>query len=290
MSGEEATSGAPRRGGSAGAAGLSVRGLSVCYGRRRALDGVDFDAAPGSVVAVAGENGSGKSTLLKAIARLLPAERGEILWNGESFGAWPRRRIARAVSYAPQSADLIFSISVEDLVLQGRAPWRSGWLWESREDRAVAREAMLACDVLDLADRDATTLSGGERRRAFLARHLAQRAGVWLLDEPTADLDPRHRLEFLDALREAHGRWRPLVLWATHDINEALALADAILLLRRGRVVACGSIREALTPGALDEAFAIRSRVEIDPDGRPRVAFSRAEGTASIPGPAEPRI
>jgi iron complex transport system ATP-binding protein len=276
MSGEGATAGVGRPGGSAGGAGLSVRGLSVSYGRRRALDGVDFDGAPGSVVAVAGEKCSGKSTLLKAIARLLPAERGEILWNGESLGAWPRRRIARAVSYAPQSAELIFSISVEDLVLQGRAPWRSGWLWESPEDRAIAREAMLACDVLDLADRDATTLSGGERRRAFLARHLAQSASVWLLDEPTADLDPRHRLEFLDALREAHGRLRPLVLWATHDINEALAIADAILLLRRGRVVSSGTLRDALTPAALDAAFAIRSRVELDPEGRPRVAFSRA--------------
>lgn len=282
MSGSGATAGGERPG-APPLPGLSVRGLSVSYGRRRALEGVDFDAAPGSVVAVAGENGSGKSTLLKAIARLLPAEEGEILWNGESLGAWPRRRIARAVSYAPQSSELIFPISVEDLVLQGRAPWRSGWLWESGEDRAVAREAMLACDVLDLAARDATTLSGGERRRAFLARHLAQRAGVWLLDEPTADLDPRHRLEFLDALREAHARFRPLVLWATHDINEALAIADAILLLKRGRVVACGALADALTSAALDEAFAIRSRVEPDSEGRPRVSFSRAESPGTAP-------
>jgi iron complex transport system ATP-binding protein len=134
---------------------------------------------------------------------------------------------------------------------------------------------MRACDVLDLAERDATTLSGGERRRAFLARHLAQRAGVWLLDEPTADLDPRHRLEFLDALREAHGRLRPLVLWATHDINEALAIADAVLLLRRGRVVAFGPLGEALTAGALEEAFAIRARIESGAEGRPRVSFLR---------------
>ena len=261
--------------GSEPAEGLSVRALAVSYGRRRALDGVSFAAIAGRVVAIAGENGSGKSTLLKAIARLLPAEKGDILWNGESLASWPRRRIARAVSYAAQSADLVFPISVEDLVLQGRAPWRSGWLWESREDRAIAREAMRACDVLDLAERDATTLSGGERRRAFLARHLAQRAGVWLLDEPTADLDPRHRLEFLDALREAHGRLRPLVLWATHDINEALAIADAVLLLRRGRVVAFGTLAEALTSEALEAAFAIRARIEPGSEGRPRVSFLR---------------
>jgi iron complex transport system ATP-binding protein len=270
--------GAPARNAPDGdfAAGLSVRGLAVAYGRRRALDHVSFGAAPGQVVAIAGENGSGKSTLLKAIARLLPAEAGDVLWNGDSLASWPRRRIARAVSYAAQSADLVFPISVEDLVLQGRAPWRSGWLWESAEDRAIAREAMRACDVLDLARRDATTLSGGERRRAFLARHLAQRAGVWLLDEPTADLDPRHRLEFLDALREAHARLHPLVLWATHDINEALAFADAVLILRRGRVVTFGPLAQALTAEALEEAFSIRARIEPDTEGRPRVAFFRA--------------
>jgi iron complex transport system ATP-binding protein len=269
--------GAPARepAGNDPAEGLSVRALAVAYGRRRALDGVSFAAVPGRVVAIAGENGSGKSTLLKAIARLLPAQEGDIRWNGESLASWPRGRIARTVSYAAQSADLVFPISVEDLVLQGRAPWRSGWLWESREDRAIAREAMRACDVLDLAERDATTLSGGERRRAFLARHLAQRAGVWLLDEPTADLDPRHRLEFLDALREAHGRLHPLVLWATHDINEALAIADAVLLLRRGRVVAFGPLEEALTAEALEETFAIRARIEPGAQGRPRVSFLR---------------
>ena len=255
--------------------GLTVAGLAVDYGRRRALDGVDFEASPGRVIAVAGENGSGKSTLLKALARIVPAAAGDVRWNGESLGTWKRRRIARTVSYAAQSVELIFPISVEDLVLQGRAPWRSGWLWESADDREIAREAMRACDVGELAGRDATTLSGGERRRAFLARHLAQRASVWLLDEPTADLDPRHRLEFLDALRAAHGRFRPLVLWATHDINEALAIADTLLFLRRGRITAFGAIGDALTAGALEATFGIRAAIESDRAGRPRVTFLR---------------
>lgn len=255
--------------------GLAVSGLSVSYGRRRALDGIDLAAPGGAVVAIAGENGSGKSTLLRAIAGLVTAERGEVRWNGESVRLWPRRRVARTFGYAPQSVELVFPIAVRDLVLQGRAPWRSGWLWEGSEDRAAADEAMRACDVLDLADRDATRLSGGERRRAFLARLLAQQARVWLLDEPTADLDPRHRLEFLDALRDAHDRRRPLVLWATHDVNEALAIADAVLLLRRGRLVASGSVAEALTAAALEETFAIGARVETDGGGPPRIGFFR---------------
>jgi iron complex transport system ATP-binding protein len=129
--------------------------------------------------------------------------------------------------------------------------------------------------VSDLADRDATRLSGGERRRAFLARLLAQNARVWLLDEPTADLDPRHRLEFLEVLRQAHARARPIVVWATHDVNEALAIADDVLLLRRGRLVGSGAVDDVLVPASLESAFSIRAAVERDGEGRPRVTFFR---------------
>lgn len=255
--------------------GLSAEGLSAGYGGAPAVDGVAFSVGPGRVAALAGENGSGKSTLLKAIAGVVPRREGEIRLDGEPVTAWPRRKAARAIAYAAQSADLVFPISVRDLVLQGRAPWRPGFLRETAEDRAIAEDAMRACDVLALADRDATRLSGGERRRAFLARLLAQRARVWLLDEPTADLDPRHRLEFLDVLREAHARLLPIVLWATHDVNESLAIADDLLLLRRGRLVAAGPVGEVLAPETLEAAFSIRADVARDGAGRPRVTFSR---------------
>ena len=255
--------------------GLAVAALRAGYGRETALDGVDFAVAPGRVVALAGENGSGKSTLLKAIAGVVPRRTGDVRLDGESIRSWPRRKVARSIAYAAQSAELIFPITVRDLVLQGRAPWRSGFLWESDDDLAIAEDAMRACDVRDLADRDATRLSGGERRRAFLARLLAQQARVWLLDEPTADLDPRHRLEFLEVLGQAHARARPIVLWATHDVNEALVIADDMLLLRRGRLVAAGAVDEVLASGSLESAFSIRAAVERDAGGRPRVTFSR---------------
>ncbi len=254
--------------------GLSAEALRAGYGKEIALDGVDFAVGPGRVAALAGENGSGKSTLLKAVAGVVPRRTGDVRIDGESVRAWPRRKVARTIAYAAQSAELIFPIAVRDLVLQGRSPWRSGFLRESAEDAAIAEDAMRACDVMDLADRDATRLSGGERRRAFLARLLAQRARVWLLDEPTADLDPRHRLEFLEVLRQAHARARPIVLWATHDVNEALAIADDLLLLRRGRLVAAGPVEDVLVPAALEETFSIRAAVEREGGGRPRVSFS----------------
>jgi len=253
---------------------LVLSGVEVSYGREKALAGVDAVVSEGRIVAIAGENGSGKSTLLKAVARVVPISAGNVRVGGESILAWPRRRLARTVAYAAQSVDLVFPIAVRELVRQGRAPWRSGWIWENGEDRAIAEEALRACDLLDVADRDATRISGGERRRAFLARLLAQRARIWLLDEPTSDLDPRHRLEFLDVLRDAHARFRPTVLWATHDINEALAIADDLLLLRRGSVVSGGAVAECLTPEALRRTFGIEARIE-RASSVPRVTFFR---------------
>lgn len=253
-------------------AALTVRGLSASYSKISALGPLDFDVAPGRVVALAGENGSGKSTLLRALAGLLP-HRGTVELGGRELAAYPRRGRARMMAYVPQSVELIFPILVEDLVLQGRAPWRSGWMWDSDTDRSAAREAMNACDIEHLAARDAMKISGGERRRAFLARMLAQTARVWLLDEPTADLDPRHRLEFLATLKAAHERERPVILWATHDLDDALAIADDVILLRQGRLAAAGPVPSAVTPENLRSAFGVEAAIERDSAGRPHVFF-----------------
>ena len=254
---------------------IEADGLCVSYGRRRALEGIGFRLEPGTIAAVIGENGSGKSTLLKAIAGVMSPDGGEIRSGGRPLARQKRRETARQIAYAPQSVDLVFPISVSELVLQGRAPWRSGWLWEGREDREIALEAMKECDVAHLAAEDASRLSGGERRRVFLARMLAQRAGVWLLDEPTADLDPRHRIEFVDVLRRAHEKSATTILWATHDLNEALEIAGHAIVLRGGRLLGAGPVEESLTAAALERAFGVSARVDVDPSGRRRVAFFR---------------
>jgi iron complex transport system ATP-binding protein len=114
---------------------------------------------------------------------------------------------------------------------------------------------MRACDVEALAGRDASALSGGETRRVFLARALAQEAEIWLLDEPTAGLDPRHRLEFLEVLRRNHRERGGTVLLVTHELDLAAELSDRVLLLRRGRALAQGTPGEVLTPENLRRAF-----------------------------------
>ncbi len=240
---------------------IEARSLAARYGANTALSGLDADIGAGEVVAVLGENGSGKSSLLKVLARVLPASGGEIVFDGRPLDAIPRRETARRIAYVPQTVDLVFPIRSLDLVLQGRAPHGRGFVAETPEDRRRALEAMRACDVEALADRDAAALSGGERRRVFLARALAQEAEVWLLDEPTAGLDPRHRLEYLETLWRVHGERRTTVLLVTHEIGLAADLASRVLLLKAGRTVAQGSREDVLTPENLSRAFGVRFEV-----------------------------
>lgn len=234
---------------------IEARGLVARYGATPALDGLDASIPAGDVVAVLGENGSGKSTFLKVLARVLPPSGGALTFDGRPFSETPRRATARRIAYVPQSVDLVFPIRCLDLVLQGRAPHGRGFVAETPDDRRRALEAMRACDVEALAERDAKELSGGERRRVFLARALAQEAEVWLLDEPTSGLDPRHRLEFLETLWRVHRERRTTVLLVTHEIGLAGELASSVLLLKAGRTIARGGRAEVLTAENLRRAF-----------------------------------
>ena len=249
---------------------LRARNLTASYGATPALSGLDADVEKGEIAAVLGENGSGKSTLLKVLARIVPAAGGEASLDGQPLSTMPRRDTARRIAYVPQSVDLVFPIRSLDLVLQGRAPHNRGFGSDSPEDRRRALEAMKACDVEALAERDASALSGGEQRRVFLARALAQDADVWLLDEPASGLDPRPRLELLAILGRAHRERRATILLVTHEIDLAGEIADRVLLLRAGRTLAQGPPAEVLTPENLRRAFSIESRIEVDSEGRRR--------------------
>lgn len=241
---------------------IQARHLCAAYGATLALDGLDATVEAGEILVLLGENGSGKSTFLKLVARILPPSGGELLLDGRALDLLPRRETARRVAYVPQSVELVFPIQSLDLVLQGRAPYGRGFAADSAGDRQRALQAMRACDVAELSGRDASALSGGEKRRVFLARALAQEAGIWLLDEPTAGLDPRHRLQFLETLQRVHRDRGTTVLFVTHDMDLAAELGDRVLLLCRGRALAQGTPAEVLKPAHLERAFGVRFQAE----------------------------
>ncbi|GAA3081375.1 heme ABC transporter ATP-binding protein [Streptomyces rectiviolaceus] len=248
---------------SPGDALAEASGLRVRLGGREVLAGVSLTARAGEVLALVGPNGAGKSTLLAALAADLPADEGVVRVCGRPTSEWPARELALRRAVLPQSAALSFPFPVEDVVRMGRAPW-AGTALEEDDDRVV-REAMAATEVGEFASRPFSALSGGERARVALARVLAQRAPLLLLDEPTAALDLRHQELVLRICRERAAAGDAVVV-VLHDLGLAAGYADRAAVLRGGELAAEGPPGEVFTGELLSEVY--RQPVEVFPHPR----------------------
>jgi manganese transport system ATP-binding protein len=231
---------------------VAVRDLVVSYGATRALDGVDLTIRPGLVHGLIGMNGSGKSTLFKALMGLVKPSSGSVAL----FGEQPREARRRGrVAYAPQDEDVddAFPVSVREVVAMGRY----GRLGPRRrlrpEDHAAVDAALERCELTALADRQIGALSGGQRKRAFVARGLAQEAELLLLDEPFAGVDKRSEATITALLRGLAAEGRTILI-STHDLVAVPTLCDELALINR-RIVAQGTPAQTLQPGPLSEAF-----------------------------------
>ncbi|MEV6321212.1 metal ABC transporter ATP-binding protein [Nocardia sp. NPDC051787] len=233
---------------------IEVRGVTVRYGDVLALDGVDLALDSGRVCGLIGMNGSGKSTLFKSIMGLVQPDRGSVRING---GAPVAARRAGVLGYVPQSEDVdwSFPLSVRDVVMTGRYG-RLGFTRRARKaDREAVADALERVELTDLADRQIGQLSGGQKKRAFVARGLAQGATVLLLDEPFAGVDKRSEATITTLLRglAADGA---TILVSTHDLNALPGLADEAVLLMR-TVLAHGDPDSVLRPENLARAFGL---------------------------------
>ena len=247
---------------------IVVREVGFEFTGTPVLEGVDLEIGAGRITCLVGPNGAGKTTLLRLVAGLLAPARGSVRVLGVDPAREPRRRLARRLSYLPQTYRLVFPYRVGEVVLMGRYA-HSPFGLEREEDVGVAREAMSRCDVLPLADRRFDALSGGEQRRVLLAQAFCQGAELILLDEPTASLDPAHALALFAALAAERDRRGATALVVTHDLNLAARAADRLVLLHRGRVVADGPPVDVLTSPAATEAFAVLLHVGALPGGAP---------------------
>ncbi len=233
-----------------------ARGLTYRYpgAAREAVAGVDLEVARGSFHAVIGPNGCGKTTLLRLLLGALRPDGGEVHYDGRALEAWSRRDLARRVGVVPQTEELVFPLTVGELVAMGRYPHLGPWRAEGRSDRAAVERALDTCDIAGMADRAVGTLSGGERQRARVARALAQEPEVLVLDEPTASLDVSHEMGIFELVRGlADGG--VTVLMVTHNLNVAARFADRLLLLDRGRAAARGTAGEVLRPEMLESVY-----------------------------------
>jgi iron complex transport system ATP-binding protein len=237
--------------------GAWMRGVDFSVGGRRLLHGVDLAVAPGELVALIGPNGAGKSTALAVLAGDVRPDSGDVRIDDRDAATIRISELGRLRSVLLQQKSVAFSYPVRDVVAMGRMPWsrttrRDG---VGADDDEIVADALARTDILHLADRDVTTLSGGELARVALARVVAQRCRVVLLDEPTDALDIGHQEQVL-ALAAGLAGDGCAVLAVLHDLGLAAAYADRVVLLRNGCVVAGGPPREVLTGELLSDVYA----------------------------------
>lgn len=256
--------------------------LTCAYGRRMVLHGVDLRLARGEFAALLGPNGAGKSTLLKALAGLLPSDSGSVALAGRDLRALPARERARLASCVPQKAFVPQGVSVRELVGMGRFA-HAGWLGLEGPEDVEAREAALAdARCLDLAEREAATLSGGELQRVLLARALCQGREILLLDEPAAALDPARRVEVFDLLSGLN-RTGATILAAVHDLNLAALYCPRLIFLKNGRVALDGPANDVFTETNLKDIYGIDFKLAPHPvTGAPQAHL--VPGGALVPG------
>jgi iron complex transport system ATP-binding protein len=243
--------------------GVAFDGVSVSLDGTPILRDVSGSAEAGAWLTVIGPNGAGKSTLLRALMRLVRAT-GSITLDGVETARMRARELARRVALVPQTPAMPGEMTVAEYVLLGRTPHLGYFARESRRDHEEAAVALERLDLTPLAGRRLATLSGGERQRAVLARALAHRAPVLLLDEPTAALDigrSQDVLELVDELRREAGL---TVIATMHELTLAGQYADRLLLLDGGRVVAAGEPREVLTEELVERHYGASVRVVVD--------------------------
>ncbi|MGO2994400.1 metal ABC transporter ATP-binding protein [Brachybacterium alimentarium] len=245
-------------------AAIHVRDVTVRYGDVIALEGASVEVAAGRVTGLVGMNGSGKSTLFKAIMGMVRPDTGTVLINGADTRA---ARSGGIVGYVPQSEDVdwTFPVSVRDVVMMGRYGLQGITRRPRAVDRAAVEEALARVELTEYAHRQIGQLSGGQKKRAFVARGIAQGAQVLLLDEPFAGVDKRSEATMVALLRELAAEGRTILV-STHDLHALPQLADETVLLQR-RVLFHGSVAEALTPEKLALTFGLDPLGALGKDG-----------------------
>jgi len=247
---------------------IAIKNITYKIGKKFLLEDVSVDFEAGKLNLIIGPNGAGKSTLTKIISNQIKPSEGQVYYANKNSLSIALTELARIRSVLSQNIDLTFPLKVNEVVMMGRYPHFVGK--PTRKDEIACEEAMRFFDVLDMANRNYMTLSGGEKQRVHFARVVAQ---IWcpikdscrylLLDEPLTFLDVRYQFNFMHKVLELLKNTDICVIGVVHDLNLAAKFADKILLLNNGKVLAAGSKWEVLSKENIRIAYQLEPIIHI---------------------------
>ncbi|MCB2301003.1 heme ABC transporter ATP-binding protein [Clostridium tagluense] len=231
---------------------------NVCFSfEKEVLKDINVNIESGKFYTILGPNGSGKTTLLRILSKSLPMEKGEIFIDEVDLTQIKPKVLAKEMAVVPQSTEIEFDFSVQDIVLMGRTPHISRFCSESEKDIKIAMNAMKITNTWELRNKSINALSGGEKQRVVVARAMAQETGIILLDEPISHLDIHHQIEIMNQLKQLNKNKNITIIAVLHDLNLAAAYCDHMILMHNCGVYKDGIPEEVLTEDIIKKVYGL---------------------------------
>lgn len=239
---------------------------NLCFSfEQEVLKDININIERGKFYTILGPNGSGKTTLLRLLSKSLHMDIGEIFIDEKNLTQIKPTTLAKQMAVVPQSTEIEFDFSVQDIVLMGRTPHISRFCSESEKDVEIAMTAMKCTNTWELKNKSINALSGGERQRVVVARAIAQETGIILLDEPISHLDIHHQIEIMNQLKQLNKNKNITIIAVLHDLNIAAAYADHMILMHDRRVYKDGTPEEVLTEDIIKQVYGLEVYITKNP-------------------------
>jgi len=245
---------------------MLVQNLNWGYNEEPLFEDFSVHIPSFKFISIIGPNGSGKTTLLKYLLRILPIQKNSLFYPKGDAVHYNQREIAHLVSYVPQSSRIEYDFTLFECVAMARYSYHTHFSQLKAEDVEIINEALETVGLTQYAHRYATDVSGGEYQRMLIARALAQKSKVLLLDEPVSHLDIHHQVEILTLLRSLVDNQQVTVVSVLHDLNAVSAYSDEVILLDKGKIVSSGNVEEVLIKENIESVYKVSLDFSFHPD------------------------
>lgn len=257
---------------------LEIKDISCGYSARFRLENIEFNVQEKQIVGIIGPNGSGKTTLLRAITKVLPLQSGAISFNAQDISAMTYKQLAQNIAVVSNDIEFNFDINVEDFVALGRIPHQSAFqFFEDADDKKIVEQALAMTELSGFARRTLAELSAGERQMAIIAKALAQKPKLLLLDEPIVHLDISHQVYIMNLLRRLNKHQGISVIIVLHELNFAAEYCDQLVLMDKGKVSRIGTPEQVLIKQTIEAVYQTEVMISENPVSRKPHVFIISE-------------